>query len=70
MRRREVERGAAEIKKNEDDIQRQKEEMEHLESLYKSRMEEKQNMCSQEKVHPKTDECQKPSLLRALKCKY
>lgn len=70
MRRREVERGAAEIKKNEDDIQRQKKQMEHLESLYKRQMEGAQNTCSQEKVHTNTNECLKPSSLRALTSNY
>lgn len=53
VRRGAAERGAAEVKKNEfqDELQRQKEQMEHLESLYKRQMEGAQNMCTQEKVH-------------------
>lgn len=53
VRRGAAERGAAEVKNNEfqDEIQRQKEQMEHLESLYKRQMEGAQNMCTQEKVH-------------------
>lgn len=55
MRRVAAERGAAELKKNEfqDEIQRQKEQMEHMESLYKRQLEGAQNTCTQEKVHTK-----------------
>lgn len=55
VRRGAAERGAVERKKNEfeDEIQRQKEQMEHMESLYKRQLEGAQNMCTQEKVHTK-----------------
>lgn len=70
MRRGAAERGAAEIKKNEfqDEIQRQKEQMEQMESLYKRQLEGAQHMCIQEKVHTNTNECLKLSLLQAWKC--
>lgn len=69
VRRGVAERGAAEIKKNEcqDEIQRQKEQMEHTESLCKRQLEGAQNMCTQEKVNTIPNECVKLSLLRAWK---
>lgn len=68
VRRGAAERGAVERKKNEfeDEIQRQKEQMEHMESLYKRQLEGAQNMCTQEKVQ-KTSECLKLLLLQAWK---
>uniref|UniRef100_A0A3Q3JEN7 Golgi membrane protein 1 n=1 Tax=Monopterus albus TaxID=43700 RepID=A0A3Q3JEN7_MONAL len=47
-----AERGAAELKKHEfqEEIQSQKEQISHLESLYKRQLEGAQNTCSQEKV--------------------
>lgn len=53
VRRGAAERGVAEIKKNEfqEEIQRQKEQISHIESLYKRQLEGAQNTCSQEKVH-------------------
>ncbi|XP_042277278.1 Golgi membrane protein 1 isoform X2 [Thunnus maccoyii] len=51
VRRGAAERGVAEMKKNEfqDEIQRQKEQISHIESLYKRQLEGAQNTCSQEK---------------------
>ncbi|KAK9522833.1 hypothetical protein VZT92_019275 [Zoarces viviparus] len=51
VRRGAAERGVAEMKKNEfqEEIQRQKEQISHLESLYKRQLEGSQNTCSQEK---------------------
>ncbi|XP_040011702.1 Golgi membrane protein 1 [Xiphias gladius] len=51
VRRGAAERGVAEIKKNEfqEEIQRQKEQISHIESLYKRQLEGAQNTCSQEK---------------------
>lgn len=52
VRRGAAERGVAELKKNEfqEEIQRQKEQISHIESLYKRQLEGAQNTCSQEKV--------------------
>lgn len=52
MRRGVAERGAAEVKKNEyqEEIQRQKEQISHIESLYKRQLEGAQNTCSEERV--------------------
>lgn len=52
VRRGAAERGVAEMKKNEfqEEIQRQKEQISHIESLYKRQLEGAQNTCSQEKV--------------------
>ncbi|KAG7223445.1 hypothetical protein INR49_015548 [Caranx melampygus] len=51
VRRGAAERGVAEIKKNEfqEEIQRQKEQISHIESLYKRQLEGAQNTCSMEK---------------------
>ncbi|KAM7018730.1 Golgi membrane protein 1 [Tautogolabrus adspersus] len=51
VRRGAAERGVAELKKNEfqEEIQRQKEQISHIESLYKRQLEGAQNTCSQEK---------------------
>ncbi|KAM7392061.1 hypothetical protein PAMP_022702 [Pampus punctatissimus] len=51
VRRGVAERGVAEMKKNEfqDEIQRQKEQISHIENLYKRQLEGAQNTCSQEK---------------------
>ncbi|KAM6945064.1 Golgi membrane protein 1 [Lycodopsis pacificus] len=51
VRRGAAERGVAEMKKSEfqEEIQRQKEQISHLESLYKRQLEGSQNTCSQEK---------------------
>ncbi|KAM8886506.1 Golgi membrane protein 1 [Spinachia spinachia] len=51
VRRGAAERGAAELKKNEfqEEILRQKEQISHIESLYKRQLEGSQNTCSQEK---------------------
>ncbi|TWW60503.1 Golgi membrane protein 1 [Takifugu flavidus] len=51
VRRGAAERGAAEMKKNafQDELQRQKEHMEHMESFYKKQLEGTQNTCTQEK---------------------
>ncbi|KAE8292097.1 Golgi membrane protein 1 Golgi membrane protein GP73 Golgi phosphoprotein 2 [Larimichthys crocea] len=51
VRRGAAERGIAEMKKNEfqEEIQRQKEQISHIESLYKRQLEGAQNTCSQEK---------------------
>ncbi|XP_068559648.1 Golgi membrane protein 1 [Cebidichthys violaceus] len=51
VRRGAAERGVAEMKKNEfqEEILRQKEQISHLESLYKRQLEGSQNTCSQEK---------------------
>ncbi|XP_068461478.1 Golgi membrane protein 1 isoform X2 [Clinocottus analis] len=51
VRRGAAERGVAEIKKNEfqEEIQRQKDQISHIESLYKRQLEGSQNTCSQEK---------------------
>ncbi|XP_022613535.1 Golgi membrane protein 1 [Seriola dumerili] len=51
VRRGAAERGAAEMKKNEfqEEIQRQKEQISHIENLYKRQLEGAQNTCSQEK---------------------
>lgn len=51
VRRGAAERGVAEMKKNEfqEEIQRQKEQISHIESLYKRQLEGAQNTCSQEK---------------------
>ncbi|XP_040898548.1 Golgi membrane protein 1 isoform X1 [Toxotes jaculatrix] len=51
VRRGAAERGVAEMKKNEfqEEIQRQKEQISHIESLYKKQLEGAQNTCSQEK---------------------
>lgn len=56
MRRGVAERGAVEQKKTEyeEEIQRQKEQMSHMESLFKRQLEGSQNVCSQEKVMHKT----------------
>lgn len=56
VRRGAAERGIAEMKKNEfqEEIQRQKEQISHIESLYKRQLEGAQNTCSQEKVHMNT----------------
>lgn len=52
MRRGAAERGAVELKKNEyeEEIKRQKEQMSHMESLFKRQLEGSQNVCSQDKV--------------------
>lgn len=52
MRRGVAERGAVELKKNEyeEEIKRQKEQMSHMESLFKRQLEGSQNVCSQDKV--------------------
>ncbi|XP_072243929.1 protein GOLM2-like isoform X2 [Leuresthes tenuis] len=52
VRRGVAERGAAEIKKSEfqGEIQRQKEQISHIESFYKRQLEGAQNTCSQEKA--------------------
>lgn len=52
VRRGAAERGVAELKKNEfqEEIQRQKEQISHIESLYKRQLEGAQNTCSQEKA--------------------
>lgn len=52
MRRGTVERGAVELKKNEyeEEIKRQREQMSHMESLFKRQLEGSQNVCSQDKV--------------------
>ncbi|XP_061784654.1 protein GOLM2-like [Nerophis lumbriciformis] len=49
VRRGAAERGAAELKKNEyqEEIQRQKDQIVHIESLYKKQLEGVQNTCSQ-----------------------
>ncbi|XP_061757744.1 Golgi membrane protein 1 isoform X2 [Nerophis ophidion] len=49
VRRGAAERGAAELKKNEyqEEIQRQKDQISHIESLYKKQLEGVQNTCSQ-----------------------
>ncbi|KAL6114093.1 golm1 [Pungitius sinensis] len=51
VRRGAAERGATELKKNEfqEEILRQKEQISHIESLYKRQLEGSQNICSQEK---------------------
>lgn len=51
VRRGAAERGVAEMKKNEfqEEIQRQKEQISHIENLYKRQLEGAQNTCSQEK---------------------
>ncbi|KAM9858946.1 Golgi membrane protein 1 isoform 3-T3 [Aulostomus maculatus] len=51
VRRGAAERGAAEMKKNEfqEEIQRQKAQITHIESLYKRQLEGAQNTCSQDK---------------------
>ncbi|XP_041793079.1 Golgi membrane protein 1 [Chelmon rostratus] len=51
VRRGAAERGVAELKKNQfqEEIQRQKEQISHIESLYKRQLEGSQNTCSQEK---------------------
>ncbi|XP_053181245.1 Golgi membrane protein 1 [Scomber japonicus] len=51
VRRGAAERGVAEMKKTEfqEEIQRQKEQISHIESLYKRQLEGAQNTCSQEK---------------------
>ncbi|XP_023270170.1 Golgi membrane protein 1 [Seriola lalandi dorsalis] len=51
VRRGAAERGAAEMKKNEfqEEIQRQKEQISHIENLYKRQLEGAQDTCSQEK---------------------
>ena len=53
VRRGAAERGVAELKKNafQEEIQRQKEQISHIENLYKRQLEGAQNTCSQEKVH-------------------
>lgn len=64
-----VRRGAAEReavekkKKNEfqEEIQRQREQMRQMESLYKKQLEGAQNTCTQVKVHTNTTECLKCS---------
>lgn len=52
VRRGAAERGVAEMKKTEfqEEIQRQKEQISHIESIYKKQLEGAQNTCSQEKV--------------------
>lgn len=52
MRRGAAERGAVELKKTEyeEEVQRQREQMSHMESLYKRQLEGSQNVCSQDKV--------------------
>lgn len=56
VRRGAAERGVAEIKKNEfqEEIQRQKDQISHIESLYKRQLEGAQNTCSMEKVQTNT----------------
>lgn len=56
VRRGAAERGVAEMKKNEfqEEIQRQKEQISHIENLYKRQLEGAQNTCSQEKVKTNT----------------
>ncbi|KAM3867477.1 Golgi membrane protein 1 [Diretmus argenteus] len=51
VRRGAAERGAAEMKRNEfqEEIQRQKEQISHIENLYKRQLEGAQNSCSQDK---------------------
>lgn len=55
MRRGVAERGAAEIKRTEyeKEIQRQREQISHMESLFKRQLEGTQNICSQDKVNKK-----------------
>lgn len=52
MRRGAAERGAVELKKTEyeEEVQRQREQMSHMESLFKRQLEGSQNVCSQDKV--------------------
>lgn len=52
VRRSAAERGVVEMKKTQcqEEIQRQREQMSHMESLYKRQLEGAQNTCSQEKV--------------------
>lgn len=52
VRRGVAERGAAEMKKNEyqEEIQRRKEQISHIESLYKRQLEGAQDTCREEKV--------------------
>lgn len=52
VRRIAVERGAVELKKNEfeDEIQKQKQQIVHIEDVYQRKLEEKQDTCSQDKV--------------------
>lgn len=47
-----AERGAVEIKRTEceKEIQKQREQMSHMESLFKRQLEGTQNVCSQDKV--------------------
>lgn len=58
VRRGAAERGVAEMKKNEfqEEIQRQKDQINQIESLYKKRLDEAQKTCSQEKVQTTTTE--------------
>lgn len=58
VRRGAAERGATELKKNEfqEEILRQKEQISHIESLYKRQLEGSQNTCSQEKVRTQSDD--------------
>lgn len=51
MRRGAAERGAVELKKTEceEEVQRQREQMSHMESLFKRQLEGSQNVCSQDK---------------------
>ncbi|XP_056137714.1 Golgi membrane protein 1 isoform X2 [Lampris incognitus] len=58
VRRGAVERGAAEMKKNEfqEEIQRQKEQISRIENLYKRQLEGTQNTCSQDKGETDLDE--------------
>lgn len=52
MRRGAAERGVAELKKTEfqEEIMRQKEQLNHIETLYKRQLESAQDNCNQEKV--------------------
>uniref|UniRef100_A0A8C6LIT1 Uncharacterized protein n=1 Tax=Nothobranchius furzeri TaxID=105023 RepID=A0A8C6LIT1_NOTFU len=61
VRRGAAERGAAETKKMEfqEEIQKQKEQITHIESMYKRQLEGAQVTCSQEKVNFNTIWCQK-----------
>eukprot|EP00064_Thunnus_orientalis_P002001 superscaffoldBa00000139_g2006 len=69
VRRGAAERGVAEMKKNEfqDEIQRQKEQISHIESLYKRQLEGAQNTCSQEKQENAVKEGQEMTGLDAVK---
>lgn len=72
VRRGAAERGVEEMKKNEfqGEIQRQKEQINHIENFYKRQLEEAQEGCTQEKVHTVSTGIQCPGFKMTVKHRW